>query len=69
MAVLTLDDRSSAGNSATRSGRTGRQVSRLEQANTELLARLKERGAELEAARAANRELTRARNRKEAAHR
>jgi hypothetical protein len=39
-----------------------RQVSRLEQANTELSARLEERDAELEAARAANRELTRALN-------
>lgn len=36
-----------------------RRVSRMEQANTELLARLDERDAELEAARAANRELTR----------
>ncbi|MEU3778127.1 DUF6262 family protein [Streptomyces sp. NPDC032472] len=39
-----------------------RHVSRLEQANTELSARLEERDAELEAARAANRELTRAVN-------
>lgn len=46
-----------------------RQVSRLEQANTELLARLEERDAELEAARAANRELTRALNQKGAAER
>ncbi|MFJ9360810.1 MULTISPECIES: DUF6262 family protein [Streptomyces] len=46
-----------------------RQVSRLEQANTELLARLEERDAELEAARAANRELTRAMNQKGTAHR
>ncbi len=41
-----------------------RQVSRLEQANIELSARLEEREAELEAARAANRELTRALNQK-----
>ncbi|MEU9083334.1 DUF6262 family protein [Streptomyces sp. NPDC048357] len=41
-----------------------RQVSRLEQANIELSARLEERDAELEAARAANRELTRALNQK-----
>ncbi|MFE2522478.1 hypothetical protein [Streptomyces mirabilis] len=46
-----------------------RQVSRLEQANTELLARLEERDAELGAARAANRELTRALNQKGTAHR
>ncbi|WP_308299010.1 alpha/beta hydrolase [Streptomyces sp. GESEQ-35] len=46
-----------------------RQVSRLEQANTELLARPEEREAELEAARAANRELTRALNQKGTAHR
>ncbi|NMI55714.1 MULTISPECIES: hypothetical protein [unclassified Streptomyces] len=46
-----------------------RQVSRLEQANTELLARLEERDAELEAARAAIRELTRALNQKGAADR
>lgn len=46
-----------------------RQVSRLEQANTELLARLEERNAELEAARAANREPTRALNQKGAADR
>jgi hypothetical protein len=46
-----------------------RQVSRLEQANTEPLARLEERDAELEAARAANRELTRAMNQKGTAHR
>ncbi|MFH0179172.1 hypothetical protein ACIA6D_43570 [Streptomyces cacaoi] len=44
-----------------------RQVSRLEQANTELSARLEKRDAELEAARAANRELTRALNQKGAA--
>ncbi|WP_327349062.1 hypothetical protein [Streptomyces europaeiscabiei] len=44
-----------------------RGVSRLEQANTELLARLEEKDAELEAARAANRELTRALNQKGAA--
>ncbi|MCX4633072.1 hypothetical protein [Streptomyces sp. NBC_01443] len=35
-----------------------RQVCRLEQINIELTARLEERDAELEAARAANRELT-----------
>lgn len=46
-----------------------RQVARLEQANTELSARLEEGDAELEAARAANRELTRALNQKEAADR
>ncbi|MET7355446.1 hypothetical protein [Streptomyces mirabilis] len=46
-----------------------RQVSRLEQTNTELLARLEERDTELEAARAANRELTRAMNQKGTAHR
>lgn len=39
-----------------------RQVCRLEQINIELTARLEERDAELEAARAANRELTRALN-------
>ncbi|GHE16012.1 DUF6262 family protein [Streptomyces alanosinicus] len=39
-----------------------RQVVHLEQMNTELTARLEERDAELEAARAANRELTRALN-------
>lgn len=39
-----------------------RQVSRLEQVNTALSARLEERGAELDAARAANRELTRTLN-------
>ena len=41
-----------------------RQVSRLEQTNTELSAQLEERDTELEAARAANRELTRALNQK-----
>ncbi|MET8771173.1 hypothetical protein [Streptomyces sp. NPDC004658] len=46
-----------------------RQVVRLEQMNTELTARLEERDAELEAARAANRELTRALNQREATHR
>lgn len=46
-----------------------RRVSRMEQANTELLARLEERDAELEAARAANRELTRALNQKGTADR
>lgn len=46
-----------------------RRVSRLEQANTELSARLEESGTELEAACAANRELTRALNQKGAADR
>lgn len=46
-----------------------RQVTRLEQANTDLSARLEEKDAELEAARAANRELTRALNQKGAADR
>ncbi|MET8028571.1 hypothetical protein [Streptomyces avermitilis] len=46
-----------------------RQVSRLEQANTDLSAALEEGDAELEAARAANRELTRALNQKGAAAR
>ncbi|MCX4596929.1 hypothetical protein OG819_47065 [Streptomyces sp. NBC_01549] len=46
-----------------------RQGSRLEQANTELLARLEERDAELEAARAAILELTRALHQKGAADR
>lgn len=39
-----------------------RHVARLEQMNTELSATLEERDAELEAARAANRELTRSLN-------
>ncbi|MEU3616387.1 DUF6262 family protein [Streptomyces sp. NPDC006872] len=42
-----------------------RQVTRLEQMNTDLTAQLEERDAELEAARAANRELTRALNQRE----
>ncbi|MFF3330654.1 hypothetical protein ACFYWX_14015 [Streptomyces sp. NPDC002888] len=46
-----------------------RQVTRLEQMNTELTAQLEERDAELEAARAANRELTRALNQRESAGR
>lgn len=46
-----------------------RQVTRLEQAKTDLSARLEEKDAELEAARAANRELTRALNQKGAADR
>jgi hypothetical protein len=44
-----------------------RQVVSREQLNTELNARLEERDAELEAARAANRELTRALNQRETA--
>lgn len=39
-----------------------RQMTRLEQRNTELTAQVEEKDAELEAARAANRELTRALN-------
>ncbi|MFJ8509797.1 hypothetical protein [Streptomyces avermitilis] len=46
-----------------------RQVFRLERANTDLSARLEEGEAELGAARAANRELTRALNQKGAAAR
>ncbi|MEU9291072.1 DUF6262 family protein [Streptomyces sp. NPDC048275] len=45
-----------------------RQVTRMEQMNTELTARLEERDSELEAACAANRELTRALNQRESAH-
>ncbi|MFF4395225.1 DUF6262 family protein [Streptomyces sp. NPDC001480] len=46
-----------------------RQVTRLEQQNTELAARLEEKDAELEAARGANRELTRALNQQRSAER
>ncbi|MFF3129986.1 hypothetical protein ACFVRD_49425 [Streptomyces sp. NPDC057908] len=45
-----------------------RQVTRLEQTNTELSATLEEKEAELEAARAANRELTRALNQRGSAN-
>lgn len=49
-------------NSHARSTRLITQIRRLERMNAELTARLEERDAELEAARAANRELTRALN-------
>lgn len=49
-------------NSHARSTRLVTQIRRLERMNAELTARLEERDAELEAARAANRELPRALN-------